>query len=355
MVLKLLDRFPIVITLGAALLGWIAGGLIINDPAGDRWPVLDTPRRRIRGMSIAGALFVVILGYVIKRRNAEIRGGLKRRETSTPARCRLNVSHSADCPRRARSAFTIKAPVPDPWSRRFRFGGLPMIDHLRLFPLIRNPRWRHSRFARARWSATIARACRRVGSRLGLGLPLIELMIVLAIVGVIAAYAIPRIRTTCARSRVGEGCRLRRRRVLPCRKTRRAATRSAGGYASPPATRNVESGSCRRRQRADHRRLHDARGAGRFQHDHARAVGARQHRCAHRACISLAQGRGAGGRVAWSASAPAARRRRSLPAPGARSGCAERRRRLTPRYHPEVRRVVDVRDARRATHARTDN
>ncbi len=38
LVLKLLDRFPIVITLGAALLGWIAGGLIINDPAGDRWP-----------------------------------------------------------------------------------------------------------------------------------------------------------------------------------------------------------------------------------------------------------------------------------------------------------------------------
>ena len=43
LVLKLLDRFPIVITLGAALLGWIAGGLIINDPAGDRWPILDTP------------------------------------------------------------------------------------------------------------------------------------------------------------------------------------------------------------------------------------------------------------------------------------------------------------------------
>ena len=69
LVLKLLDRFPIVITLGAALLGWIAGGLIINDPAGDRWPVLDTPLAEY-GMSIAGALFVVILGYVIKRRNA---------------------------------------------------------------------------------------------------------------------------------------------------------------------------------------------------------------------------------------------------------------------------------------------
>ena len=69
LVLKLLDRFPIVITLGAALLGWIAGGLIINDPAGDRWPILDTPWAEY-GMSIAGALFVVILGYLLKRRNA---------------------------------------------------------------------------------------------------------------------------------------------------------------------------------------------------------------------------------------------------------------------------------------------
>ena len=70
LVLKLLDRFPIVITLGAALLGWIAGGLIVNDPAGDRWPVLDTPLAEY-GMSVACALFVVVLGYVIKRRNAK--------------------------------------------------------------------------------------------------------------------------------------------------------------------------------------------------------------------------------------------------------------------------------------------
>lgn len=31
LVLKLIDRFPIVVTLGAALLGWIAGGMLIND------------------------------------------------------------------------------------------------------------------------------------------------------------------------------------------------------------------------------------------------------------------------------------------------------------------------------------
>ncbi len=67
LVLKLLDRFPIIVTIGAALLGWIAGGLIINDPAGDRWPLLDTPAAEY-GAKIAGALLVVIVGYAIKRR-----------------------------------------------------------------------------------------------------------------------------------------------------------------------------------------------------------------------------------------------------------------------------------------------
>ncbi|SDQ83221.1 integral membrane protein, YjbE family [Paraburkholderia fungorum] len=69
LVLKLLDRFPVVIMLGAALLGWIAGGLMINDPAGDRWPILDTPVAEY-GMSVACALFVLIVGYLLKRRNA---------------------------------------------------------------------------------------------------------------------------------------------------------------------------------------------------------------------------------------------------------------------------------------------
>ena len=69
LVLKLLDRFPVIIMFGAALLGWIAGGLIINDPAGDRWPILDTPAAEY-GMSVACALFVLIVGYLLKRRNA---------------------------------------------------------------------------------------------------------------------------------------------------------------------------------------------------------------------------------------------------------------------------------------------
>ncbi|MCC8403566.1 TerC family protein [Paraburkholderia sp. MMS20-SJTN17] len=70
LILKLLDRFPVIVLFGAALLGWIAGGLIINDPAGDRWPILDTPVAEY-GMSVAGALFVVIVGHLLKRRRAK--------------------------------------------------------------------------------------------------------------------------------------------------------------------------------------------------------------------------------------------------------------------------------------------
>jgi predicted tellurium resistance membrane protein TerC len=78
LVLKLLDRFPVIVTIGAALLGWIAGGLIINDPAGDRWPLLDSPAAEY-GAKIAGALIVVIIGYALKRR-------MRRREHESPSR-----------------------------------------------------------------------------------------------------------------------------------------------------------------------------------------------------------------------------------------------------------------------------
>ena len=78
LVLKLLDRFPVIVTIGAALLGWIAGGLIINDPAGDRWPLLDSPAAEY-GAKIAGALMVVIVGYALKRRT-------RRREHESPSR-----------------------------------------------------------------------------------------------------------------------------------------------------------------------------------------------------------------------------------------------------------------------------
>jgi predicted tellurium resistance membrane protein TerC len=67
LVLKLLDRFPIVVALGAGLLGWIAGGLIIDDPFIDRWPALNTTSA-LYAAHIAGALIVLAAGWFFRRR-----------------------------------------------------------------------------------------------------------------------------------------------------------------------------------------------------------------------------------------------------------------------------------------------
>ena len=67
LVLKLLDKFPIVIALGAGLLGWIAGGLIIDDPFLDRWPASN-----LLGVEytahVIGAVLVLGFGWYFRRR-----------------------------------------------------------------------------------------------------------------------------------------------------------------------------------------------------------------------------------------------------------------------------------------------
>jgi YjbE family integral membrane protein len=67
LVLKLLDRFPMIVTLGAALLGWIAGGLMVGDPAVSHISGVDTPVVHYSA-AVIGALFVVLLGSILRRR-----------------------------------------------------------------------------------------------------------------------------------------------------------------------------------------------------------------------------------------------------------------------------------------------
>ncbi|MBB1072835.1 TerC family protein [Rhodoferax sp. 4810] len=69
LVLTLMDRFPVVITLGAALLGWIAGGMLLTDQA--------TPEAVSKGVPYAhylfastGAVLVVVVGKWLGSRAA---------------------------------------------------------------------------------------------------------------------------------------------------------------------------------------------------------------------------------------------------------------------------------------------
>ncbi|MBY0465376.1 MAG: TerC family protein, partial [Burkholderiales bacterium] len=70
LVLTLMDKFPIVITLGAALLGWIAGGMMLADPT-----VPDSVSKTVPYSNYVfgtlGALLVVVVGkFMASRREA---------------------------------------------------------------------------------------------------------------------------------------------------------------------------------------------------------------------------------------------------------------------------------------------
>ena len=69
-VLKLIDRFPLVVTLGAGLLGWIAGGMLVTDIFIERQFGVIDPAVKIAA-EVIGALFVVLVGkWIISRRRS---------------------------------------------------------------------------------------------------------------------------------------------------------------------------------------------------------------------------------------------------------------------------------------------
>jgi YjbE family integral membrane protein len=80
LVIKLMDRFPMIITVGGMLLGWIAGTMAVSDPAvlgylptvpAAKAGMLPEVVPSLRyGAGIAGALLVLGIGLLIKRRSA---------------------------------------------------------------------------------------------------------------------------------------------------------------------------------------------------------------------------------------------------------------------------------------------
>ena len=61
LLLTLMQRFPIIITLGAALLGWVAGEMAITDPITQPW--VDTQAPLLHWLApLAGAVIVILFG-----------------------------------------------------------------------------------------------------------------------------------------------------------------------------------------------------------------------------------------------------------------------------------------------------
>ena len=61
LILKLMQRFPLIITLGAALLGYIAGEMRVSDPLLSDWIDIHA-HILIVLMPVGGALFIVAAG-----------------------------------------------------------------------------------------------------------------------------------------------------------------------------------------------------------------------------------------------------------------------------------------------------
>ncbi len=69
LVLRLMDRFPFIITVGGMLLGWIAGTMVYSDPAVRDWFALDPVWNY--GMGTLGACMVLMAGQMLKRRGQD--------------------------------------------------------------------------------------------------------------------------------------------------------------------------------------------------------------------------------------------------------------------------------------------
>jgi YjbE family integral membrane protein len=76
LIMALLTRFPILVWAGAALLGWIAGELIVEDPISG--PYFDaiaatyaiSHKVLVYGMHVLGTLVVLVAGWILMRRRS---------------------------------------------------------------------------------------------------------------------------------------------------------------------------------------------------------------------------------------------------------------------------------------------
>ena len=81
LIIRLMDRFPIIITLGGMLLGWIAGGMMVTDPAVAEHVTPWQPHIKWIAEA-AGAVLVLLVGSIAARR---VRSRAAARNPAPPA------------------------------------------------------------------------------------------------------------------------------------------------------------------------------------------------------------------------------------------------------------------------------
>ncbi len=124
MVIKLMDRFPIIITLGGMLLGWIAGTMTVTDPAlvnpevMPSFPKIGVSDALRYGAGVFGALLVLAIGKWMTARRARSAAPVEVAATSPGAgrlrRILLAVDGSAASQRAVQHIIDMRQDVADP-------------------------------------------------------------------------------------------------------------------------------------------------------------------------------------------------------------------------------------------------
>ncbi len=94
LLLKLMDRFPIIITLGAALLGWVAGDMMVSDPVDRPWVDANAAFLHWGAPAICAILVVVVGKWLAARKRA---GWATEREARAAVAAPA-LAHAADMP-----------------------------------------------------------------------------------------------------------------------------------------------------------------------------------------------------------------------------------------------------------------
>jgi YjbE family integral membrane protein len=79
--MKLMERFPIIITAGAGILGWVAGEMLVTDPSvvdsikeNMAWMHLHTPMGEVSWAQIVGVVIVIVVGKWLASRKEAAEG-----------------------------------------------------------------------------------------------------------------------------------------------------------------------------------------------------------------------------------------------------------------------------------------